>query len=128
MSVWMSCCHQAVDVATQEASVFFKKRAVLEEEYGRSMQKLAKSTSEVYSMNDGKAGYVFDLCVPGWYLMQWCRSFVNSWQSCMKIHETMAENRLRFAQRLNEMSEDLAGLAKEVDKNRKQVCRQLPDF
>ncbi|KAH8111067.1 RhoGAP-domain-containing protein [Phellopilus nigrolimitatus] len=83
-----------------ETSVFFKKRAVLEEEYGRSMQKLAKSTSEVYSMNDGKAG---------------------SWQSSMKIHETMAENRIRFAQRLNEMSEDLATLAKEVDKNRKQT-------
>ena len=41
----------------QEASVFFKKRAVLEEEYGKSLQKLARSTSEVYSMNDGKAGY-----------------------------------------------------------------------
>ena len=37
--------------------MFFKKRAVLEEEYGRSMQKLSKMTSEVYSMNDGKAGY-----------------------------------------------------------------------
>ncbi|OCB86405.1 RhoGAP-domain-containing protein [Sanghuangporus baumii] len=91
-------------VSCREASVFFKKRAVLEEEYGRSLQKLAKSTSEVYSMNDGKAG-----------------TFVNSWQSCMKIHETMAENRIRFAQRLNEMSEDLANLAKEVDKNRKQT-------
>lgn len=39
----------------------------------------------------------------------------------MKIHESMAENRIRFAQRLNEMSEDLATLVKEVDKNRKQV-------
>ena len=39
----------------------------------------------------------------------------------MKIHETMAENRIRFSQRLNEMSEDLANLAKEVDKNRKTV-------
>ncbi|ETW79293.1 hypothetical protein HETIRDRAFT_323566 [Heterobasidion irregulare TC 32-1] len=91
-------------VSCREASVFFKKRAVLEEEYGRGMQKLAKTTSEVYSMNDGKAG-----------------SFVNSWQSMMKIHEIMAENRIRFAQRLNEMSEELANLAKEVDKNRKQT-------
>ena len=39
----------------------------------------------------------------------------------MKIHEIMADNRIRFAQRLNEMSEDLASLAKEMDKNRKQV-------
>jgi hypothetical protein len=41
----------------------------------------------------------------------------------MKIHEIIAENRLRFASRLNEMSEELANLAKEVDKNRKAVCR-----
>ena len=33
----------------------------------------------------------------------------------------MAENRMRFAQRLNEMSEELSTLVKEVDKNRKQV-------
>jgi len=39
----------------------------------------------------------------------------------MRIHEMMAENRLRFAQRLNEMSDELNNLAKEVDKNRKQV-------
>jgi len=40
----------------------------------------------------------------------------------MRLHEVMAENRIRFAQRLNEMSEELASLSKEVDKNRKQVC------
>lgn len=39
----------------------------------------------------------------------------------MRLHETMAENRIKFAHRLNEMSEELSSLAKEVDKNRKQV-------
>ena len=39
----------------------------------------------------------------------------------MKTHETVAENRIRFAHRLNEMSEELLTLSKEVDKNRKQV-------
>lgn len=48
-------------------------------------------------------------------------SFVLAWQTSMRIHEMMAENRLRFAQRLNEMSDELNNLAKEVDKNRKQV-------
>jgi hypothetical protein len=42
----------------QEAAVFFKKRAMLEEEFGRGMQKLAKNTADVYAMNDGKAGCV----------------------------------------------------------------------
>jgi Rho GTPase-activating protein RGD1 len=48
-------------------------------------------------------------------------SFVKAWQSSMRIHETMAENRLRFANRLNEMSEELLNLSKQVDKNRKSV-------
>jgi hypothetical protein len=38
--------------------VFFKKRAMLEEELGRGMQKLARNTADVYAMNDGKAGCV----------------------------------------------------------------------
>ncbi|KAI0918052.1 hypothetical protein AcV5_002832 [Taiwanofungus camphoratus] len=91
-------------VSCREASVFFKKRALLEEEYGRNMQKLTKVTSDAYSVNDGKAG-----------------TFVAAWQSSLKLHEHMAENRIRFAQRLHEMSEDLATLSKEVDKNRKQT-------
>lgn len=40
----------------KEASVFFKKRAVIEEEYGKTLQKLARTTSEAYALNDGKAG------------------------------------------------------------------------
>ncbi|KAJ7155437.1 Rho GTPase activation protein [Mycena crocata] len=91
-------------ISCREASVFLKKRAAIEEEYGKNMHKLARMTADTYGMNDGKAG-----------------SFVNSWQSSMRIHESMGDGRLRFSQRLNEMSEELATLAKEVDKNRKQT-------
>lgn len=91
-------------VSCREAAVFLKKRAAIEEEYGKGMQKLSRSTAEMYSLNDGKAG-----------------TFVTAWQSSMRIHEQMSENRLRFAQRLNEMSEELVTLSKEVDKNRKQT-------
>lgn len=37
--------------------MFLKKRAAIEEEYGKGMQKLSRSTAEMYSLNDGKAGY-----------------------------------------------------------------------
>ncbi|KAG8728063.1 hypothetical protein FRC12_022048 [Ceratobasidium sp. 428] len=39
----------------------------------------------------------------------------------MKIHEIMGETRVRFAQRLAEMSDELASLAKEVERNRKSA-------
>lgn len=49
------------------------------------------------------------------------RTFVHSWHHQLKIHEGVAENRLRFAARLVEMSDELGGLIKEVEKNRKTV-------
>ncbi|KAF9477751.1 GTPase activating protein [Pholiota conissans] len=91
-------------VSCREASVFFKKRAVIEEEYGKTLHKLARTTAETYALNDGKAG-----------------TFVSAWQSSMRIHEAMADNRTKFAHRLNEMGEELANLVKEVDKSRKQT-------
>ncbi|KAJ7765400.1 Rho GTPase activation protein [Mycena maculata] len=91
-------------ISCREASVFLKKRAAIEEEYGKNMHKLARMTADTYGMNDGKAG-----------------TFVTSWQSAMRIHESIGDSRMRFSQRLNEMSEELATLAKEVDKNRKQT-------
>lgn len=57
---------------------------------------------EQYAMNDGKAG-----------------TFVAAWTNTMKLHDIIAENRMRFGARLNEISEELANLAKEVEKNRK---------
>lgn len=89
-------------ISCREVSLFFKKRAVVEDEYGRTLQKTARSAHEAYALSDAKAG-----------------TFVTAWQSTMKLHDVIAENRLKFAARLNEMSEDLANLAKEVEKNRK---------
>ena len=37
----------------------------------------------------------------------------------------MADNRIRFSQRLNEMGDELSTLVKEVEKNRKQVRYSL---
>lgn len=90
--------------SAREASFFLKKRAVIEEEYARGMAKLARSTFETYSLSDAKAG-----------------TFVKSWHSMVKTHETLADNRLRFAAKLSEMSDELSNLAKEVDKSRKQA-------
>lgn len=36
--------------------MFLKKRAVIEEEYARSMMKLTRMSKESYSMSEGKAG------------------------------------------------------------------------
>lgn len=74
----------------REASAFFKKRAALEEEYGRSLLKLSKASLESYGSIDGKAG-----------------SYVSSYHTILSTHEHLAESRLRFAQRLGEMSEEL---------------------
>ncbi|KAI0028320.1 GTPase activating protein [Vararia minispora EC-137] len=86
----------------REAATFFKRRAALEEEYGRNLQKMSKTTTEAYALSDGKAG-----------------TYVGAWQTTMKIHDIIAENRIRFGQRLKEMADDLTTLSNEVEKNRK---------
>jgi ABC-type Zn2+ transport system substrate-binding protein/surface adhesin len=48
-------------------------------------------------------------------------TFAVAWDRAMSLHETIAENRLKLSANLSEMSEELSNLAKEVDKNRKQV-------
>ncbi|KAI0675918.1 GTPase activating protein [Trametes maxima] len=89
-------------VSCREAATFLKRRAGVEDEYGRAMQKLARQATNEYATSEAKAG-----------------SFVNAWQSSMRTHEVMADNRIKFAARLNEMSEELSNLAKEVEKSRK---------
>ncbi|GAA6023927.1 hypothetical protein JCM10207_009279 [Rhodosporidiobolus poonsookiae] len=86
----------------REASAFLKKRAQIEEEYARSLSKLAKSSIESYSVGEGKAG-----------------SYVSSWISLLRTHELLGDNRLKFATQLSEMSDELGVLSKEVDKTRK---------
>lgn len=85
------------------------------------MHKLARATSEQYTVGDGKAGYVFCLHISVLPSDLSSRTFVHAWQSTMKIHEIIGDNRIKFAHRLNEMSEELNALSKEVDKNRKNT-------
>lgn len=82
--------------------MFFKKRAIVEDEYGRALSKTARAAHEAYALSDGKAG-----------------TFVSAWQSSMKLHDIIAENRMKFGARLHEMAEELGNLAKEVEKSRK---------
>ncbi|KAI0339450.1 RhoGAP-domain-containing protein [Trametopsis cervina] len=91
-------------VSCKEVSTFLKKRAALEEEYGRNMLKLAKATSEAYTMNDGKAG-----------------SFVNAWRTSLKLHENVADSRLAYAKNLNEMSNELLEIISKTEQTRKST-------
>lgn len=45
-------------MSQQEVAAFLKKRASMEEDYGRTLQKLARNTAEAYGAHDAKAGYV----------------------------------------------------------------------
>ncbi|KAJ3529060.1 hypothetical protein NM688_g7906 [Phlebia brevispora] len=91
-------------VSCKEVATFFKKRAVLEEEYARNLQKLARNTMKEYQSSDGKAG-----------------SFVSAWSSLMKMHEVIGDHRLQWARGLNEMSVELNKIASDCDQERKST-------
>lgn len=49
------------------------------------------------------------------------RTFVASYQQSLRVQESLAQNRIRFATRLNEMCDELLGLAREGERMRKMV-------
>ncbi|GES88458.1 RhoGAP-domain-containing protein [Rhizophagus clarus] len=91
-------------VSAKALATFLKKRASLEEEYGRMMIKLSKSLQESHHTNDTKQG-----------------SYGDSWINMLKLHESIGENRLKFAAAIQEISEDVSILYKETDKTRKNL-------
>ncbi|KAK4689393.1 Rho GTPase-activating protein RGD1, partial [Tremellales sp. Uapishka_1] len=86
----------------KQVAVFFRSRAEIEEKYARSLAELCRNTGDIYSRADCKAG-----------------TFVVAYQGSLKLQDALATNRIRFSQRLNEMSDELLGLAREGEKLRK---------
>ncbi|CAG8785476.1 9236_t:CDS:2, partial [Acaulospora morrowiae] len=85
-----------------EAATFLKKRASIEDEYGRMMIKLAKSMQESHHLSDTKRG-----------------SYGDNWINMIKLHESIGENRVKFAAAIQEISEEVSVLHKEAEKSRK---------
>ncbi|KAJ3360687.1 hypothetical protein GGF32_008082 [Allomyces javanicus] len=91
-------------VSAKDVTVFLKKRAAIEEEYGRSMMKLAGAMTEATDRGDGKGG-MYAACV----------------KQMVAIHETIATNRLQFATHITQVCEELTTVHKDTDRSRKQL-------
>jgi hypothetical protein len=48
-------------------------------------------------------------------------SYGDSWINLLKLHESIGENRVKFAAAIQEISEDVTTLYKETDRTRKNV-------
>ncbi|CAJ0886377.1 5675_t:CDS:10 [Entrophospora sp. SA101] len=81
------------------------KASAIEESYGRELIKLAKNTQDKYlSKSDTKKG-----------------SYGDCWIDMMKLHESVGENRIRFAATIQEISDEALTLYKDTDKSRKNL-------
>jgi hypothetical protein len=89
--------------SSKDASLFLKKRAQMEDEYARNLIKLSASFIDVPG-DEGKQG-----------------SYKENWIRVLKVNEQVGQARLRFAASLLEASDGLANLAKETERNRKNV-------
>lgn len=87
----------------KQFAAFLRSRADLEDKYARSSLELKKMSEDGYSKGQCKAG-----------------SFLVAYKKSLDVHDSLAQNRARFAQRLYEMSDELVNLAKEGERLRKQ--------
>ncbi|KAJ2842126.1 hypothetical protein IWW36_006022, partial [Coemansia brasiliensis] len=91
----------------KEAVVFLKSRAKVEEEYGRSLQKVAQQTLKM--MDNGARTSL------GMSTQQ------AAWQRLVEVHETLASNRMKFSITLSEMSDYLGNYVKTKESVRRKL-------
>ncbi|KAI8878405.1 RhoGAP-domain-containing protein [Backusella circina FSU 941] len=96
---------------TKDISSFFKKRAFLEESYGRDMVKIAQATAEAFDKTYPKSG-----------------TLGAAWISMLKVHENIGAQRMKFATAISDAAEDLLLLSKHIEKDRKKVKDQGLQF
>ncbi|KAJ3020073.1 hypothetical protein HKX48_001379 [Thoreauomyces humboldtii] len=89
--------------STKEAAAFLKKRAAIEDEYGKAMLKLGQSVA-AGTRTDGKEG-----------------SFGEAWSQFVNIHERIGENRIKLSTQVAEAAEELVALQKDTERSRKQL-------
>lgn len=116
----------------QQISLFLKMRAKVEETYARSLGEAGRDLMDQYARSEGKAGFVPPPFPPsrmsarlGLMSNRLRRTFIKAYQDSLKTNDQIAQQRLRFATRLNEMGDELASLGKEMEKARKQVRRRV---
>ncbi|KAJ3026691.1 UNVERIFIED_CONTAM: hypothetical protein HDU68_005231 [Siphonaria sp. JEL0065] len=87
----------------KEVATFLKRRAVIEEEYGRSMTRLSQSILSSKT-EEGKKG-----------------SFSDAWKHSVMLHEQVGENRIKFAHTISAVAEEVSTLHKNTERSRKQL-------
>ncbi|KAI7867097.1 Rho GTPase activation protein [Spinellus fusiger] len=88
----------------KDIALFLKKRALIEEEYGKQMSKLAQSMVDTGEKTSAKRG-----------------TLAESWTGFLKVHEDVGDHRLRFSSDIVQISEDLLYLHRDIEKGRKQI-------
>lgn len=104
--------------------LFLRKRAAIEEEYGKQMAKLAQSMAESFDKAHPRSGYIhvsFAFVSTTNVMYDIYSTYGDAWTSFLKVHETIGEQRLRFAADITEVADDLNLLVKDTEKGRKQV-------
>lgn len=89
--------------SAREASAFIKKRAALEEEYAHGLSKVTKSYLSEYSAHEARSG-----------------TYGASWKGMLRAQEALSENRFRFATKLTNISDDIALLVRDAERQRRQ--------
>ncbi|GAN08229.1 rhoGAP-domain-containing protein [Mucor ambiguus] len=91
--------------AAKDVATFLKKRATIEEEYGKQMIKLAQSMTELYEKSHSKPSSTYGTV----------------WTQFLKVHETIGDQRVKFSGDIAEVADDVQIMCKDTEKSRKQV-------
>ncbi|KAJ1553642.1 hypothetical protein HK405_007329, partial [Cladochytrium tenue] len=88
-------------LSCKDAAAFLRKRASMEEDYGRSMVKLVHSYSRRKGRKEG--------------------SYNESWRRMLRVHERVGEARIKYGQNVAAVATELSRLHKSTARSRKRT-------
>ncbi|KAI8991251.1 Rho GTPase activation protein [Mycotypha africana] len=88
----------------KDIASYFRKRAYVEESYGKDMIKMSQHAAESFDKAYPKSG-----------------TFGDVWISMLKVHESIGNQRIKFSAALSDAADDLLSLGRNIDKDRKKI-------
>ncbi|WFD43399.1 Rho GTPase-activating protein [Malassezia psittaci] len=89
--------------SAREAAAFIKKQSALEDEYSHGLGKISKSYASEYSSHEARSG-----------------TYGASWKMILQAQDALSANHARFSTKLTAISDDIALLVRDSDRQRRQ--------
>ncbi|KAJ3186275.1 hypothetical protein HDU85_007715 [Gaertneriomyces sp. JEL0708] len=108
-------------LSTKECTTFLRKRAQIEEEYGKAMSKLAQQVLSTSTSNQGVGDKASVSALNAVDRSASSSTFDSAWIQLLKMHDELGSLHTKLSTQVSDLAEELSALSKNTERSRKQL-------